>query len=146
MGMNSTANTIKKLHQSISIRNKSVNMRIIYADYAHGMRACDFFWFFFFLLINCNIFPKFWQLGDVLLPLFEWKNIRRIIFVEEFCILYFTKCCYAKIIKFQVFVLFLVLLILWFFQSPKFMLGWGDLFRYEKNINILLLLHLMLMQ
>ena len=43
MGMNSTANTIQKLHQSISIRNKSVNMRIIYADYALGMRACDIF-------------------------------------------------------------------------------------------------------
>ncbi|XP_023326559.1 solute carrier family 13 member 2 [Eurytemora carolleeae] len=33
--------------------------------------------------------------------------------------------------EFQVFILFLILLILWFFQSPKFMTGWGDLFRVK---------------
>jgi len=31
----------------------------------------------------------------------------------------------------QVFILFLILLVLWFFQSPKFMPGWGDYFRKE---------------
>ncbi len=33
----------------------------------------------------------------------------------------------------QVFVLFIILILLWFFQSPKFMLGWADFFTVESH-------------
>jgi hypothetical protein len=29
----------------------------------------------------------------------------------------------------QVLVLFIILILLWFFQSPKFVTGWGDIFK-----------------